>query len=144
MPSWMTVAPPTQALQFESAPPGADVRATQGQTCKTPCALALPLTNQTVTFAMNGYLPQTVPVEVHDLSAFAPNPVEVTLQSATPPKPVKPKPKTAARTMTAAKTPAPRPAAPPPTQDSAFPPPPPMAPGTSTFPAPPPQPQPTR
>jgi PEGA domain len=129
VPSWMTVAPPTQALQFESQPPGADVRAAQGQTCKTPCALALPLTNQTVTFAMNGYLPQTVPVEVHDSSAFAPNPVEVTLQSSTPPKPVKPlkpKPKTAERTMTAARTTAPHPTAAPPPQDNAFPPPPPM------------------
>ncbi len=135
MPSWMTVAPPTLALQFESAPPGADVRAPQGQTCKTPCALALPLTNQTVSFALNGYVSQTVPVEVRDSTAFAPNPVEVTLQAV--PKPAKPKPPRKAA-ATAAPPPAPKSArAPAPAQDSAFPPPP-MPP--SAFPPPPPQP----
>jgi len=141
VPSWMTITPPpppTLALQFESAPPGAEVRTPQGQTCKTPCSLALPLTSQSVNFALNGYVPQTVPVEVRDATAFAPNPVEVTLQAV--PKPAKPKPprKTAATTTTAAKPAAPPPTpksarAPAPAQDSAFPPPP-----TSPFPPPPP------
>jgi hypothetical protein len=127
MPAWMTGTPPTVALQFESTPAGADVRMAQGQTCKTPCALALPLTSQTATFALNGYVSQTVPVEVHDGGAFAPNPVEVTLQAVSKPAKPKPRPKTAA--MTAAK-PSAQPA---PAQDSAFPPPP----SQSPFPPPP-------
>jgi hypothetical protein len=130
MPEWLTYKPPpppTQALQFESAPPGAEVRSVQGQTCRTPCSLALPLTNQSVTFAMNGYVPQTVPVEVRQTERaafdnsmpaadFSPNPVEVALQTAKPGKPgAKPKSrKTAATTDTAARTPAP-----PPTQTTA-------------------------
>jgi PEGA domain-containing protein len=151
-PNWLT---PLKPLQFESEPPGADVTVAgaAGQTCKTPCAIALPLTNQSVSFAMNGYLPQTVPVEVHSFTDFAPNPVQVTLQTATPPKPVKPKPrKPAAGPKTAAKPVAPAPPAgapattpgPAPAQDNAFSPPP-----TSTqslidsrFPPPPPPPQP--
>ena len=136
MPEWLTIKPPpppTQALQFESAPPGAEVRSTQGQTCRTPCSLALPLTNQSVTFAMKGYVPQTVPVEVHQAERvaydnvlpatdFSPNPVEVALQTDKPGKPgAKPKSrKTAAMTDTTLRS-----AAPPPNQStasSAFPP----------------------
>jgi len=151
--------PPTQALQFESVPPGADVRTADGQTCRTPCSLAVPLTAQSVNFAMNGYVPQTVPVAVHQdnvfsPTVFAPNPVAVGLQAAQPPKPVKkPKPKTAAnpgaKPKTAARSSAPQPAssmpapAPAPMQDNAFPPPPPMqSPVEARFPAPPPQPAP--
>jgi hypothetical protein len=153
MPSWMTItppAPPLQPLQFESTPAGADVSTLQGQTCKTPCSLALPLTNQTVTFALNGYVSQTVPVSVLNSTAFTPNPIEVTLQ--TVPKPGKPKPKlpkTAAGTETATRssTPATSTAAPAnsPDQDSAFPPPP-ATPSLveSRFPPPPPQSPPTR
>jgi len=146
--------PPTQALQFESVPPGADVRTADGQTCRTPCSLAVPLTAQAVNFAMNGYMPQAVSVDVHQDNVFSPavftpNPVEGTLQAAVPvkpAKPAKPKSKTAntpsAKTKTAAKSAAPQPAPVPstaPAQDSAFPPPPPM-PSTveSRFPSPPP------
>lgn len=131
-PSWLTTTPPVppmQPLQFESQPPGADVSAGQGQTCRTPCSLALPLTNQSVTFALNGYVSQTVPVQVLNSTTFAPNPVEAALQAT--PKPAKPKPKprpTASSTRTAAKSPAPAAPAPAPAQgsDPAFPPPPPV------------------
>lgn len=139
MPSWLQLkplAPPVQALQFETEPPGADVRAVDGQTCRTPCSLALPLTAQTVNFAMNGYLPQSVPVDVTQPTDrladnsfpppnFVPNPVEVTLQAATPPPVVRPKPHKTIKTSAAkpaARNPAPIAA---PAQDSAFPPPPP-------------------
>jgi hypothetical protein len=128
VPSWLQTTPPpppTQALQFQSVPPGVDVRTVDGQTCKTPCALALPLTTQSISFAMTGYLPQTVPVQVQqsDPPTFAPNPVVATLQSAEPkPKPKPHKPKTA---KTVAKSAAPKSAAP--AQDSVFPPPPPPA-----------------
>ncbi len=150
LPSWLQTkppAPPTLALQFNSDPPGADVRTANGQTCKTPCTLALPMTPQSVSFALNGYLPQTVPVDVQQSTErlddnsypppnFSPNPVEVTLQAAEAAPMVKPKPKPhkAAKTpKTAAKSAPPKSAAP--AQDSAFPPPPPQ--GNSPYPPPP-------
>jgi hypothetical protein len=106
LPDWLQPKPPpppTQALQFESIPPGADARTDQGQTCLTPCSLAVPVTAQTVTFALNGYVPQTVQVAVSGSGDLAPNPLTVELQSvAPPPKPVRkprkrPLPKTAAK-----------------------------------------------
>jgi len=148
-------APPTQALQFESQPPGAEVRTAQGQTCQTPCSLAVPAVSQSVSFSMNGFLPQTVQVsarEPAEHSWFAstppqliPNPVVATLQPAAPPppprKPLKPRPRkpVAHAPAAAPAAPAGAPAAPPP-QDSAFPPPPPMTapPAASPFPAQPP------
>src|SRR5258708_31178786 len=63
LPDWMSFKsspPPPTALQFQSDPPGADVRTAQGQTCLTPCSLTVPPENQSVSFAKNGYLPRTV------------------------------------------------------------------------------------
>ena len=34
--------PVMDTVRFESEPPGADVKTASGQTCKTPCALAMP------------------------------------------------------------------------------------------------------
>jgi hypothetical protein len=137
MPSWLQVKPPpppVQALQFQSEPPGADVRTVDGQTCRTPCTLALPVTAQSVSIALNGFLPQNVPLEVQqttDTPSLSPNPVAVTLQSSAPPPVVKrPKKKPA---KTAAK---PANAAPASQQDSAFPPPPPPQ-ASSPYPSPP-------
>jgi PEGA domain len=99
VPSWMTIKPEPQALRFESAPPGADVTVNVGpnqspQTCKTPCSLTLPLSQQSVTVALNGYEPQTVAVGVQGAKDFDPNPVRVTLQAVHPkshrPKSAKP------------------------------------------------------
>jgi PEGA domain len=89
VPGWMTIKPEPQALRFESAPPGADVTVKVGpnqapQTCKTPCSLTLPLSQQLVTVALNGYEPQTLAVDVQDAKDFDPNPVQVTLQAAHP------------------------------------------------------------
>jgi PEGA domain len=150
VPSWLQTKPPpppVQALQFVSDPPGADVHTIDGQTCRTPCTLALPLTAQTVSIAMNGYLPQSVPVGVQqtaDTPNFLPNPVAVTLQSSAPPPVVKPKRRKVAKTAKN-KPPASAPAA---SQDSVFPPPPPLTsspppspqepPQSSPFPPPPP------
>jgi len=137
MPSWLTIKPPpppTVTLRFESEPVGADVHTVDGQTCKTPCSIALPLTAQSVNFALSGYLPQSVPVEVAQAGEpnFQPNPVQVTLQSTQKPKPHKPK--AAART----KPPARAMAAPtPPAEDTSFPPPPQIAAPASPFPPPP-------
>ena len=98
VPGWMTIKPEPQALRFESAPPGADVTVNVGpnqppQTCKTPCSLTLPLSKQSVTVALNGYVPQTLGVDVRDAKEFDPNPVQVTLQAVHPkshrPKPAK-------------------------------------------------------
>jgi outer membrane murein-binding lipoprotein Lpp len=79
-----------QTLKFESDPPGADVRTTQGETCKTPCELKVPSHEQPVTITKNNYVPQTVQVALgpkpeHSFwenppATLAPNPVHVVLQ----------------------------------------------------------------
>jgi hypothetical protein len=139
MPDWMSFsrsAPPLVTMQFESQPPGADVRTSQGQSCQTPCSLALQPQSQVVSFSKNGFLPQSVQVvanEPADHSFFesappptlSPNPVDVVLQPAAPPPrmrpPMKPRPRPH-------RPPAPPPgSAPPPPaegQPSPFPPPP--------------------
>ncbi len=49
--------PILDTVRFESEPPGAEAKTSNGQTCRTPCALALPTeTPLTVTFTLNGYL----------------------------------------------------------------------------------------
>jgi len=99
-------APQMQTLQFQSEPTGAEVRTAQGQTCQTPCSLAVVAENQSVTFAKTGFISQTVPISVsapseHSLFAknkpptLMPNPVGVALK-AVPPEPVPP-PKPVAR-----------------------------------------------
>jgi len=132
MPDWVSIpsfssGPPVGTLQFESEPPGAEVRSAQGRTCRTPCSLALPLTPQQVTFAMEGFAPLTVPVDVRqpDRSGldfptpeFAPNPVEVSMLAAEPPR--GPPPKARKSLAKAAK-----PKRPPPPQDGTDVPPPP-------------------
>jgi hypothetical protein len=102
-----------QPLNFESDPPGAEVRTIQGQTCVTPCALTVPAQEQPVTISRNGFVPQTVQVTTGpqpDHSFFenppptlVPNPVRVVMQASQPSKPVKPhhKSHTAAKTMAA-------------------------------------------
>jgi hypothetical protein len=144
MPSWLSLqsAPQLQTVQFESDPPGAEVRTAQGQTCQSPCALALPPEPQAVSFSRNGFLPQTVqlalgPPPEHSFfesppPALTPNPLMVVLQPAGPPprgvqlrprpphRPHPPRPRTAARPAPPAPAGAspfpPPPAAPPPQQ----------------------------
>ena len=68
-PSWMTSkasVPPMQTLRFESEPRGAEVRTTQGQTCKTPCELMVPLEAQAVSIAKKGFVSETMQVSVGD------------------------------------------------------------------------------
>jgi len=60
----LKTATPTVPLQFESEPPGAEVKTSGGQTCRTPCALAVPAADFQVTFSLNGYQPQTIPVKL--------------------------------------------------------------------------------
>jgi hypothetical protein len=134
MPDWMSFSkstPPLGTVQFESQPPGADVRTSQGQSCQTPCSLALPPQSQVVSFSKPGFLPQSVQITATepDHSFFesppptlSPNPVDVILQPAAPPPrarpPMRPKPKPH-RPPPAASAPPP-----PPGQPSPFPPPP--------------------
>jgi hypothetical protein len=86
-----------QALNFESDPPGAEIRTGQLQTCTTPCALMVPSQDQAVAVSKNGYVPQTVQVTTgpqpehsfwqHPPPTLVPNPVHVVLRAV--PKPVR-------------------------------------------------------
>jgi hypothetical protein len=128
--------PPAATVEFESEPPGAEVKTTTGQTCRTPCSLSVTARDQTATFTLAGYQPQTVPMRLSTETTdqeigqapsprVTPNPVSVELQQAPqvkkrPPAPapakkprVAPKPKPPAQTM--APAPAPAPASPWPT-----------------------------
>ena len=115
-------APSMDTVQFESDPPGAEAKTSNGQTCKTPCALALPTAGQlTVTFTLNGYQPDTETLDVVQNTGSAPtlqpNPVSVELTAAPPPakpgkKPAKrPAAKKPAAPKTSAKPAAKKPAA---------------------------------
>ena len=94
-------APAMDSVRFESEPPNADVKVSNGQICRTPCALALQTNAQyTVTFTLNGYLPATETIEPMSMGdntlRLQPNPVAVQLTPAPPPpkvkKPVRKKP----------------------------------------------------
>jgi hypothetical protein len=144
MPSmnFMKSSPSAEALRIESEPPGAEARASTGQTCRTPCELAVNASGEvSVTLALNGFQPQTVSVrpeappqaerdsEIAAAGArLAPNPIYVELQPALAAPPAKkpalaPKKKkpvtTAARTASTAPVTA---AAPPPAMAPAPPP----------------------
>jgi hypothetical protein len=128
---FIAAAPPVMTLQFESEPPGAEVKTSTNQTCRTPCALAVPAADLTATYTLKGFQTQTVPVKVQAPEAprenpnprFLPNPVYAELEVAGPAKrpaarrPVaqKPAPRTTAGAPTASSTrPRPTPAASPP------------------------------
>ena len=137
-PDWMNVdalksSPMMDTVRFESEPPGAEAKTSNGQTCSTPCALALPVNAPlTVTFTLNGYQPETESVEPISITGsptqLRPNPVTVELlPAAPPPKPVKkpaPKKKAAPKKKTAIKpaaspTPAAAPVSPAPAEQQA-------------------------
>ena len=105
---------PTEQVSIESSPPGADARTAAGASCRTPCTLGVPMNDGSITVALDGYTPQTVPVQLEkptdtrpdaftSQSHLAPNPVVVELQPTPPPvkKPAK-KPKVLARAKPAA------------------------------------------
>jgi PEGA domain len=131
--------PTVETVRFESEPPGAEVKLSNGQTCRTPCALAIPHPESggyALTFTLNGYLPDTEQVQLTSMGdnsqQLRPNPVVVQLTPAPPPpkakkkivrkkpaakpasKPAakKPKAKPAPRAKPAAAAPAPQPAQP--------------------------------
>ncbi len=117
-PDWLSLdalkpAPLMDTVRFESQPPGAEAKTSNGQTCRTPCALALPVNSAlTVTFSLTGYQPESETIEpvsvTGNQTTFQPNPVTMELTPAPPPpKPVK-KP---VRKKTSAKPTAAKPAA---------------------------------
>lgn len=106
----MKTATPTVPLQFESEPAGAEVKTSGGQTCKTPCALAVPAADFMATYSMTGFQPQTVNVKLkppEDLRTdsefgseanqprFDPSPVYAELVKAPPKRPAPRKPRVA-------------------------------------------------
>ncbi len=133
--------PQTLTLQFESEPQGAEVKTSGGQTCRTPCALAVPAAELTASFTLKGFKPQTIPVKLvpadftmDDKSPrFLPSPVIAELEPAGPPpkKPAPPKkpgpkkPATAAAPAGQGAGAAPPPPPPPPAAASPWPAPPP-------------------
>jgi hypothetical protein len=85
-------APTLETVQFESQPPGAEVKLSNGQTCQTPCALAIPHPQSggyDATFTLNGYLPDTEQIQLMSMgdntSQLRPNPVVAQLAPAPPP-----------------------------------------------------------
>jgi hypothetical protein len=129
MPDWMSFdalkpAPIMDTVRFESEPPGAEAKISNGQTCRTPCAIALPVNSPlTVTFSLNGYQPESESIDpisaAGSPTTLRPNPVTVELTPvAPPPKPVKKPP--VAKKKTVAK-PAAKPAAAAPTPAAAAP-----------------------
>jgi hypothetical protein len=89
---------PSLTLRMESEPQGAEAKTSTGQACRTPCTVSIPMSGDvSITFALSGYLPQTVPVKLtppEDPRAdsetatswqFRPNPVYAELEIAPPP-----------------------------------------------------------
>jgi len=112
---WFTPTPVKDTVRFESQPPGAEAKTSNGQSCRTPCALALPVTSAlTVTFTLNGYQPDTEKIDLvaqmGNPTEFQPNPVVAELTPAAPVKPVK-KPPPPKRSTAAKQAAAPKPAA---------------------------------
>src|SRR5215471_14849200 len=69
-PDWMSLdslkpGPSLDSVSLESEPPGAEAKASNGQICRTPCTLALPVdTPMTVTFSLSGFQPESERLEV--------------------------------------------------------------------------------
>jgi hypothetical protein len=91
------------SLTIESDPPGADAKTSLGPGCRTPCMIPVPADREfSVSYSLNGYMPQTVAVTPRNDSAapdiasgssaaptveVTPNPVYAQLQPAPPPAP---------------------------------------------------------
>ena len=100
-------SPPTEeVLRFESAPSGAEVKTSSGQSCRTPCDLKVQVNAElSATFTRKGYKPQTIEIapemeEGADAPRLAPNPVHANLEAAK----VRKKPEVAAKPPAATAT----------------------------------------
>ena len=84
---WPKFEPAPVSIQFESQPAGAEAKTSTGQSCQTPCSLAMPPDKEfSVTFSAAGRQPQTVPVQITKPeddpfaeASLQPNPVAVEL-----------------------------------------------------------------
>jgi len=157
MPSFSlpSAAPAATTVQFESEPAGAEAKTSTGQTCRTPCSLAVAANEFTATFTHPGFQPQTVPVRIVPSNEpidpntgeapsprLVPNPVYVELQPGPPPaaarKPSPNKRPRATTTSSSGSTPAARPAARPAAASAPPPPPAPQPAPAAAWPPPPP------
>jgi hypothetical protein len=95
--------PPKATIQLQSEPAGAEAKTSLGSSCQTPCSLELAANSDlSVTFSLNGYQPQTIPVKpvpagavdqgTSPTVALAPNPVLAQLEPIAPAAKKKPKP----------------------------------------------------
>jgi hypothetical protein len=119
---FLTPSPSVATLQLESAPPGAEASTSAGPSCRTPCSVSVPVAPLTVTFTLDKYQPQTVPVQpmqqnvaspnvdvgTYTVVELDPNPVFAQLPPAVPAKRTskRPPPKRVAKRPPAAGTPA--------------------------------------
>jgi len=108
-------APTSGIVAAQSEPPGAEAKSSTGPSCRTPCSLELPATGDfTVSFALAGYKPQTIPVRALPAESngfgsaptpahFDPSPVFAQLEPIAPPPKAKrrppPKPAKTSATM---------------------------------------------
>jgi hypothetical protein len=88
--------PAKTTIQLQSEPAGAEAKTSLGSSCHTPCSLELAANNDlSVTFSLDGYQPQTIPVKpapptgpaepgTYPTVALTPNPVMAQLEPITP------------------------------------------------------------
>jgi hypothetical protein len=104
MPS-LSSSGPAVSLTIESDPPGADAKTSLGASCRTPCMIPIAADREfTVSYSLNGYLPQVVAVTPRmpeptrfepevgggpPTADLSPNPVFAQLQPAPPPAPTR-------------------------------------------------------
>ena len=80
LPSLSLLKPSPETLRIESEPPGADAKTSLGQSCRTPCELAVQGGGEfAVTLALHGYQAQTVMVQpdAAEPARVTPNPIYV-------------------------------------------------------------------
>jgi hypothetical protein len=122
MPGFGASGEQSASIAVESDPPGAEARASSGgQSCRTPCRLNVAADGPfTVSVALNGYVPQSVPVRVmqpedprlgsqdgasNASARLDPNPIFVELERAPPAVPASKKKPTAHRPVAAMRAP---------------------------------------
>jgi hypothetical protein len=86
----------TLDVSLQSTPPGADAVTSLGPGCRTPCTVAVPSPTEdfSVSFALTGFQPMTVPVRITrsvggrfapSFTSLDPNPVVARLEPVAPP-----------------------------------------------------------
>jgi hypothetical protein len=107
-------SPPSSTVRFESEPPGAEVKVSSGQACRTPCELSIQVGPEvSAAFTLAGYQTKAMSLKPEESGGFAgfgasprlsPNPVYAELQAvpAAPAKKHKKKPVVAHRKPAAA------------------------------------------